>query len=350
MKEPEILSTLQLPASALSPPGAVPEVRVLVFDACHVGVVLRAVWFVFAVVGVGLLFVHPLGWHWLLELAALTAVVQPAVLLWLSLGCALKTHLGRWPLFGQVAAGVALGALAGVFAAGLWAWLDLGDAPRWLAAALAGALLAGVLVAGLVWRTRAQLPAGTAARLTELQSRIRPHFLFNTLNSAIALVRAEPARAEALLEDLSELFRSALADSQQAVTLAQELALAERYLAIEQVRFGPRLRLNWALDADPAVGRAALPPLLLQPLVENAVKHGVEPSVSGAEIHISTQRRGGTVVIKVTNTVPAGRGLGGMGLALANVRERLALMHDLKASFKSGEVNGSYVVRLRVPL
>jgi two-component system, LytTR family, sensor histidine kinase AlgZ len=110
------------------------------------------------------------------------------------------------------------------------------------------------------------------------------------------------------------------------------------------------LRLNWALDADPAVGRVALPPLLLQPLVENAVKHGVEPSLGGAEIHISTQRRGDTVVIKVVNTVPAGSGLGGMGLALANVRERLTLMHDLKASFKSGHVDGSYVVRLQVPL
>ena len=349
MKEPEILSTLQLPASALPTPVPAP-VRALVFDACHVGVVLRAVWFVLAVLGVGLLFVHPLGLNWLLEWAVFTAVAQPAVLLWLSLGCWAKAWLGRWPLPAQVTAGVGLGALAGVFAAGLWAWLGLGAEPRWLAAALGGALVAGVLVAGLVWRARAQLPASTTARLTELQSRIRPHFLFNTLNSAIALVRAEPARAEALLEDLSELFRSALADGQQAVTLAQELALAERYLAIEQVRFGPRLRLTWALDPDPAVGLATLPPLLLQPLVENAVKHGVEPSVSGADIRISTERRGDTVVIKVVNTVPAGAGPHGMGLALANVRERLALMHDLKASFKSGQVDGVHVVRLEVPL
>jgi len=237
-----------------------------------------------------------------------------------------------------------------VFAAGLWAWLGLSVQPRWLASALAGALVAGVLVAGLVWRARAQLPAGTAARLTELQSRIRPHFLFNTLNSAIALVRAEPARAEALLEDLSELFRSALADGQQAVTLSQELALAERYLAIEQVRFGPRLRLTWALEADARTGQARLPPLLLQPLVENAVKHGVEPSPEGGDIRISTERRGDTVVIKVVNTVSGGVGSHGMGLALANVRERLALMHDLKASFRSGLVDGVYVVRLEVPV
>ena len=90
------------------------------------------------------------------------------------------------------------------------------------------------------------------------------------------------------------------------VTLADEIALAQRYLAIEQVRFGERIQVEWALDANAAAAR--LPPLLLQPLVENAVKHGVEPSADGAQIRISTQRRGSRVVIKVTNTVPAGHG------------------------------------------
>lgn len=349
MKDSEILSTLQLPAApASAQASAQAPARVLVFDACQVGVVLRAVLFVQLVVAVGVLFIEQSWLGWLLEMATLTAVTQPAVLLWLSLGCAIKAALGRWPVAVQAWVGIALGVLAGVFAVGLWAWLGLTPAPRWLAAGLGGGLLASVLVAGLVWRARAQVPASTTARLAELQSRIRPHFLFNTLNSAIALVRAEPARAEALLEDLSELFRHALTDSQQAVTLAQELELAERYLAIEQVRFGPRLRLEWVLD--PAAGSAKLPPLILQPLVENAVKHGVEPSMAGADIRISTQRRGGRVVIKVTNTVPAGQGEPGMGLALANVRERLALMHDVQAVFQSALLNGVYQVRLEVPL
>jgi two-component system sensor histidine kinase AlgZ len=171
--------------------------------------------------------------------------------------------------------------------------------------------------------------------------------LFNTLNSAIALVRAEPARAEALLEDLSELFRSALADTQADTTLAQELQLAQRYLAIEQVRFGDRLRLTWSLD--PLANAARLPPLLLQPLVENAVKHGVEPSLHGADVAIATQRRGSKVLIKVSNSVPAGTGQPGMGLALANVRERLDLMHDLQATFRAAQVDGQFVVRLEVP-
>jgi two-component system sensor histidine kinase AlgZ len=208
-------------------------------------------------------------------------------------------------------------------------------------------LLASLLIAGLVLRAKGRTPANTAARLTELQSRIRPHFLFNTLNSAIALVRAEPAKAEALLEDLSDLFRHALIDQGESVTLADEITLARRYLAIEQVRFGERLQIEWSLD--PMADGARLPPLLLQPLVENAVRHGVEPSASGAHLRISTQRRGKTVVIKVSNTVPAGPGPAGAGEALRNVRERLALLHDLQGQFRSGQKDGVFQVRMEVP-
>lgn len=347
MKDTQILSTLHT-VPPIHPQDGVRAAPVLVFDACHVGVVLRAALFVQVVVAVAVGFLSDGAWAWLLALSSVTAVAQPAVLLWLTLGCGLKSVLGRWPVAAQVSAGVGLGALAGAFAAGLAVWLGLSQEARWLSALAAGGLLAGVLVAGLVWRARAQMPAGTTARLAELQSRIRPHFLFNTLNSAIALVRAEPARAEALLEDLSELFRSALADTQKEVTLGQELKLAERYLAIEQVRFGPRLRLQWALD--PQAEGARLPPLILQPLVENAVKHGVEPSPQGADIRVSTQCRGDSVIIKVTNTVPLGAGEPGMGLALANVRERLALLHDVQGVFQSGRVDDVFQVRLEVPL
>jgi two-component system sensor histidine kinase AlgZ len=217
----------------------------------------------------------------------------------------------------------------------------------WLASAFSGALLSAALVAALVLRAKGKTPAATAARLSELQARIRPHFLFNTLNSAIALVRAEPRKAEALLEDLSDLFRHALMEQGEFVTLADEIALAQRYLAIEQVRFGDRIRVEWALDPTAMV--AKLPPLLLQPLVENAVRHGVEPSALGAKIKISTQRRGSTVVIKVANSVPAGHGACGSGVALLNVRERLSLLHDVQGQFQSGLKDGIFQVRIEVP-
>jgi two-component system sensor histidine kinase AlgZ len=162
------------------------------------------------------------------------------------------------------------------------------------------------------------------------------------------LVRAEPAKAEALLEDLSDLFRHALDNQGNAVSLAEEISLAQRYLAIEQVRFDERLRVRWSLD--PKADGARLPPLILQPLVENAVRHGVEPSAAGADVMISTQRRGSVVVIKVTNTVPAGQGAQGHGVALRNVRDRLELLHDVQGQFHSGLKAGVYQVRLEVPV
>jgi two-component system sensor histidine kinase AlgZ len=131
------------------------------------------------------------------------------------------------------------------------------------------------------------------------------------------------------------------------VTLDEEIALAQRYLAIEQVRFGDRIQVEWVLD--PQASLAKLPPMLLQPLVENAVKHGVEPSAMGAQIRISTQRRGSSVVIKVTNTVPAGQGARGNGVALDNVRDRLKLLHDVQGQFRSALKDGVFQVRIEVP-
>ncbi|MES2955755.1 MAG: histidine kinase [Pseudomonadota bacterium] len=322
--------------------------RVIVFDACNVGVVLRAVLFTEAVVGVGAMFSAAHFVDWLLRFSLLTGGVLPATLAWLIVACLLKAYLARLGTPSQWAAGIALGALAGLYGCGLLSMMGMLAPAPWAASAAAGALLSSVLVAGLVWRAKARTPAATAARLAELQSRIRPHFLFNTLNSAIALVRAEPAKAESVLEDLSELFRHALADATESVTLGQEIELAQRYLAIEQIRFGERLQVQWNLDPD--ADAAKLPPLLLQPLVENAVRHGVEPSAAGAQVKISTVRRGSMVVIKVTNSTPAGVGERGHGLALANVRERLALLHDVQAQFKTVFRDGMFQVRLEIPL
>ena len=317
------------------------------FDACHIGVVLRAVLFVESVAAVGTMFGAVDFSDWLLRFSVLTGGMLPATLVWLVAGCVLKQHLARLRAPLQWGAGIALGGLAGLYGCGMLAFIGLLVPVPWLASAAGGALLSAMLLTGLYWRARARTPAATAARLAELQSRIRPHFLFNTLNSAIALVRAEPAKAEAVLEDLSELFRHALADPAESVTLAQEITLARRYLAIEEVRFGERLRIEWRLD--PAADQARLPPLLLQPLVENAIRHGVEPSASGADVKISTERRGQLVVIKVFNSTPSGVGERGHGLALANVRERLVLLHDVHARFETVIKNGVFQVRLEIP-
>ncbi|MBX3586548.1 MAG: histidine kinase [Ramlibacter sp.] len=344
MQDSQILSAFQ------EPPVLRPAQRpghALIFDACQTGVILRAVLFVEAVVGVGAMFGAGGFMDWLARLSMLTGAALPATLAWLIAACSAKRVLARLPRTAQYACGVVLGVLAGLYGCALVALVGFLDNVPWVAAGFTGALLASALVAALVWRAKARTPADTTARLTELQARIRPHFLFNTLNSAIALVRQDPARAESLLEDLSDLFRHALMDPGDAVTLAEETALAERYLAIEQVRFGERLRVEWSLD--PAAAGARLPPLLLQPLVENAVKHGVEPSASGAQVRISSQRRGSSVVIKVTNTVPGGQGQPGHGLALGNVQDRLRLLHDVQSQFQAGLKDGVYQVRIEVP-
>ena len=343
MQETQILSTPS-PAATATPK------RALVFDACHAGVVLRAVLFVEAVAGVGAMFATETPAQWLGVLALLTGGVLPATLAWLLVACSLKVWLQRLSIAQQNTAGVLLGTLAGLLACALLA-LVLADNPPWLACAAAGALLSALLVAGLILRARARAPATTTARLAELQARIRPHFLFNTLNSAIALVRAEPAQAEALLEDLSDLFRHALVEQGETATLGEEIQLAQRYLAIEQVRFGERLRVQWLLD--PNADGAHLPPLLLQPLVENAVKHGVEPSRHGGKLRIATQRRGDRVVVRITNTLPAphegSTSTRGHGIALDNVRARLALLHDVQAQFSTKVKNGLYQVRISIP-
>lgn len=325
------------------------------FDMCHGGVVLRAVLFVHLVLALGLMFGAAGFEAWLTQLALVTGVALPGLLFWLVLSCQLKGRLAVLPVPAQWVAAVALGAMC---AAGSWALQasiglgmlaeGQGFAPlRWLAPTLAGAAFSAALFYWLRLRAIAQGPADSSARLAELQSRIRPHFLFNTLNTAIALARVDPARTEGLLEDLAELFRVALDDTGAAVTLGAEVELAQRYLAIEQTRFGNRLKVSWELD--PGAAQARVPPLLLQPLVENAVRHGIEPAPDGGTIRVRTRLRRGHAVITIDNTLQTRASRPGAGMALRNVRERLHLMHDVAASFDAQPDGNMYRVRIVVP-
>jgi two-component system sensor histidine kinase AlgZ len=213
---------------------------------------------------------------------------------------------------------------------------------------MAGAALAGAAWVWLDLRARLWRPVDASVRLAELQSRIRPHFLFNALNTALALVRVDPTRAEGVLEDLAQLFRVALADAGESVSLDEEIHLAQRYLAIEQIRYGSRLQVSWDIDAR--VGRARVPPLVLQPLVENAVRHGVEPSVQGARIWVQAELRRGQAVVLVSNTVPDAPSAPGHGMALRNVRERLRLLHDVAGQCDVWREGALFRARIVVPL
>ena len=222
-----------------------------------------------------------------------------------------------------------------------------------LAAQLGIAGIVGAVVLRYLYqlhRHREQELAEAQARAQALQARIRPHFLFNSMNTIASLTRADPALAEQVVHDLSDLFRASLADAARPSTLAQELELARGYLRIEQQRLGGRLRVHWDLAELPLETR--LPPLLLQPLLENAVYHGVEPSVDGGEVVVAGRFRKGVVNISVSNTLPPGAGEGarsGNRIAQRNVAERLEAFFGEGAGMRIGEGDGRYQVRLHFP-
>lgn len=357
MHKPQILSS-QLPSSETSAattpqPGA--ALPVLIFDACHLGVVLRAVLGVEITLAIAALYTSPNVGEWLLHSAWLTSGGLPGTLVWLLLACSLKRVLHRMDGPHQYTIGIALGAVAGIYSTAMLAMTGEVTRMHWLANAIVGGLLAAVLVGYLVLRAEGRTPAATKAQLTALQARIRPHFLFNALNSAIALVRENPAKAERLLQDLSDLFRATLQDPRSTIPLHEEIELAQRYLDIEQIRFGERLQVQW--DLDPATLNVGLPPLLLQPLVENAVKHGVEPSIIGAKVTISAQLlQKKFILLRVTNTLSSSRRLGdkaastkGQGMALANVERRLRLLHDVQATFSAVQKDDVFEVQISLP-
>ena len=320
-------------------------------DVCHAMLALRVLLGVQAVLAIGALVGAATFGDWVARQSAAMYVGVASTLVWLVSVCALKTPLARLGSAARLGSLAALGAASALLAwAPLW-WAGLATAGQGLpplGVALAGAGLAAVAWSWLDRRARLRQPVEASVRLAELQSRIRPHFLFNALNTALALVRVDPARAERVLEDLAQLFRVALADAGDSVSLDEEIHLAQRYLAIEQIRYGPRLQVSW--DIDPRIGRARVPPLVLQPLVENAVRHGVEPALQGARIWVQAELKRGQAVVLVSNTVPDTPSVPGHGMALDNVRERLRLLHDVAGQcdvWREGEL---FRARIVVPL
>ena len=225
-----------------------------------------------------------------------------------------------------------------------------GELPEsvWRSALLA-VVVSATLLAYLNWRHLRLSPSLAESRLMALQARIRPHFLFNTLNSVLGLIREDPKRAETMLENLADLFRAVMADSRALVPFSQELELAKAYVAIEEIRFGARLRVNWSCDAAPA--DALVPPLLLQPLVENAVLHGVAPLEAGAQISVAAYEDDRNLMVLVRNPISEDALIReGNRIALDNIRERLALHFDVEARLKVETVNGEFVVSVRIPI
>ena len=214
--------------------------------------------------------------------------------------------------------------------------------------AIVSLLTAGALLGYFHLRANALSPAITEARLQALQARIRPHFLFNSINAVLSLVRSEPRRAETALEDLADLFRVLMRDNRQLAPLADEIRLCRQYLDLEKLRLGDRLTIEWHVENMPR--DALVPPLVLQPLLENAVYHGIEPSSSPGVIAINIFLRRGEVHAVLRNPYRfSGSHHAGNKMAMDNIRERLALHFDAEASLESRAGKDSYEVHIRMP-
>lgn len=188
------------------------------------------------------------------------------------------------------------------------------------------------------------------AEVEALQARIRPHFLFNTLNTGAALIHARPDEAERLLLDLADLFRAALAGP-ATLPLAAELALARRYLEIESLRFGERLEVAWSLP-DP-LPELDVPTLSIQPLAENAIRHGIEPLVGGGRVDISIAEADGIVTIAVVNPIPATTGhheRGGHQVGLHASRARVQALTGGRGDVVTTSGDGVFTARMTLPL
>ena len=336
------------PSSTSQPSDLEPPAAADTFDVCHGALVWRALLIVNAGLVLAVFATSANAFDALAVAGPVGLVGLVGTAGWLAGVCAARASLSAMAPLLRRCALLTWGAVVGLVCAWVLAWATFVALQplKALVGALVGAVFAAGLGAWIEQRARVLRPAHADARLAELQARIRPHFLFNTLNTATALVRVDPAGAEAMLEDLSDLFRAALAEARTA-TLGAELAVARQYLAIEQRRFGERMRIDF--DLDPAADRAVVPSLLLQPLVENAVHHGVESLREGAWISVRTHASRGAATVEIENNV-GGATRAGSGMALANVRERLRLLHDLDGRFDARREGDRFVVRLGIPL
>lgn len=274
----------------------------------------------------------------------------------------------RRPGLAEAVIGVPLGAIVG-FALG--GWMNdvplLAGEPRLLFMSGVAALLFGGIGSYFFYARARMAEAEAEARaeklrrleqetlstqtdLRLLQAQIEPHFLFNTLSNVVGLIDSQPADAKAMLLNLTQLLRTSLARTRrEAVTLEEELDLLRAYLGIMGIRMGARL--HWRIDADPELLALLLPPLLVQPLVENAIQHGLEPCPAGGMLTIRCSRETGHLVVSVEDSGIGLNGLSGQGIGLANVRARLAARYGGGATLSlNANPAGGLTARLTIPL
>ncbi|HEU0219545.1 MAG TPA: histidine kinase [Gallionella sp.] len=289
-----------------------------------------------------------------LRMMQIATLLAPILLTCLLLLWAAQPWLNRLPyLHGVLAVNALVAAVTlATYYFGGELYHPMGRDDAWFEAmryTLLSVLVSGILLMYFRWRSQVLSRALHEAHLQVLRARIRPHFLFNSINAVLSIVRAQPAQAEAALEDMSDLFRMAMADAQDLVPLRREIELSKQYIALEQLRMGERLRVDWQIQDMP--DDALIPPLLLQPLLENAVYHGIEPLPQGGSITVALYRSGDELRLKVENPCASGGAAphDGNKMALRNIRERLALLFDVEARYKVESGKEFYRVEITLP-
>lgn len=214
---------------------------------------------------------------------------------------------------------------------------------------LAAAALVGILLLYFRLRSSTLSHAMQDARLQVLRARIRPHFLFNSINAVLGTVRAQPKLAEAAMEDMADLFRMAMSEEEDLVPLRKEVGFCRQYIALEQLRMGDRLKVSWDIQGVP--DDALIPPLVLQPLLENAVYHGIELLPEGGCIEVLLRSIGDKIQIRVANpyTEKSYKSHQGHKIALRNIRERLDLLFDVEAQYQVDVSGDRYSVEIVMP-
>jgi two-component system sensor histidine kinase AlgZ len=345
-----------------SKPSIVVPTAIVIPDCCNIGVVFRSLLAVNAAVLGGILVQTGSLKAALLEFVEASMVTELACLWSLFVLCVARRLLlrsgaiGAMSLWSQrllcaLVPAAVTGAIVGFFISSDWFLNSFAHLT----------VLKGVLIAGSIGiafqhyfelRTRAYSPALPEARLQALQARIRPHFLFNSLNAVLSLIRSEPQRAENTLEDLADLFRVLMSDPRSMTTLEDEIRLCRQYLAIEKIRLGDRLQVQWDMEniRGDVLRRAQIPVLLLQPLLENAVHYGVEPVTEPVLVRVQVARALDRIEISIINPYHADvTGATGNRMALDNIRERLMLLYDVEGQLITTIARGFFEARLHFP-
>ncbi len=302
--------------------------------------------------------------HFLINLTLISVFIQWVVLGNMLILCLSRTWLKDLPPIYAAFSGYCLSLLVTLLVSVITLWFTPVDTARFIGENYSHAvfIIRNMTISAIVsavalryfyvqqqWKSNIETEA--RFRIQALQARIRPHFLFNSMNTIASLTRTNPKLAEKTVEDLADLFRVSLGQREK-VKLSEELEFTREYINIEQLRMGERLRVEWQIDED-VPSDTLVPALILQPLVENSIYHGIEPQTSGGVVSLSILRRNHSIIFTISNPLPQTLNpyrRKGNKMAQDNIRQRLKLAYGDKSNMEIRKKDGKYIVNFTLPI